>query len=51
MIALKDKLSEEDIEFRKEIHKRNIERKLAKLSQHPDLIDEYLELKKYMESL
>ena len=48
---MKNVLTAEDIEFRKQIHIRNLKRKLAKLSTHAELTEEYLELKKHVENL
>lgn len=48
---MKNVLTNDDIEFRKDIHIRNCKRKLAKLRSCPVLTDEYFELKKHIEEL
>ena len=50
-IMRKDILTEEDIQFRKDIHLKNLKRKASKLSQYPEFKDEYLELQRQIKSL
>ena len=50
-IMRKDILTEEDIQFRKDIHLKNLKRKASKLSQYPEFKEEYLELQKQIKSL
>jgi len=47
----RDILTEEDIQFRKDIHLKNLKRKASKLSQNPEFKDEYLELQRQIKSL
>ena len=48
---MKNQLTNEDVEYRKTIHIRNLKRKLSKLRSYPILTDEYFELKKEIETL
>ena len=48
---MKNTLTAEDISFRKDIHLRNLKRKLAKIKEYTLLTDEYFELKKEIETL
>lgn len=45
-------MSEKELEnYRKKVQLRNLKRTLAKLSSHPDLNNEYYELKQKIEDL
>lgn len=48
---IKNRLTEEDISFRRQIHLRNLKRKLSKLSEHPEFTDEVLKIKKEIEKI
>lgn len=47
----RDILTEEDIQFRKDIHLKNLKRKASKLAQYPEFKDEYLKLQREIKSL
>ena len=51
VIKLKNKLTKEDIQFREQIHLRNLKRKYSKIIQHADLTDEALKVKKEIDLL
>ena len=48
---MKNVLTDEDIQFRKSIHLKNLKRKASKLSQYPEFKDEYMELQRQIKSL
>jgi len=48
---MRNVLTDEDIQFRKDIHLKNLKRKASKLSQYPEFKDEYLELQREIKSL
>ena len=47
----RDILTDEDIQFRKDIHLKNLKRKASKLAQYPEFKDEYMELQRKIKSL
>ena len=48
---MKNKLTKEDIIYRKKLNLKNMERKYAKLIQHSDMMEECIELKAEIDSL
>lgn len=48
---MKNKLTKEDIQFREQIHLRNLKRKYSKIIQHADLTDEAIKIKKEIDLL
>lgn len=48
---MRNVLTDEDIQFRKQIHLKNLKRKASKLSQYPEFKDEYMELQRKIKSL
>jgi hypothetical protein len=48
---MKNKLTKEDIQFREQIHLRNLKRKYSKIIQHADITDEAIKIKKEIDTL
>ena len=51
VIKLKNQLTKEDIQFREQIHLKNLKRKYSKIIQHADLTDEAIKIKKEIDTL